>query len=79
MRRQGNDMFVGVETALRELVRDVRPGYSAGPHLPRSQRGLDAFVAASEDRLALHRGPTVPPPSSLETRDGSPGEDHEVT
>lgn len=58
-----------------------RPGNGAQPGRKyRIRRAdLDAFVAASEGWLALHRGPTVPPPGAVEERNGSPSEDHEVT
>ena len=58
-----------------------RPGNGAQPGRKYRVRraDLDAFVAASEGQLALHRGPTVPLPGAVEKRDGSPSEDQEVT
>jgi len=62
-------------------MRASRPGNGAQPGRTYRVRreDLDAFVAASEGRLAQHRGPIVPPPGAVEKRDGSPSEDHEVT
>ena len=62
-------------------LRSSRPGNGAQPgRTYRIRReDLDAFVAASEGRLALPGGPSAMPPCSVGNSDGSPRGGDEVT